>query len=83
VEIIAGSTEDTMKSLYYRKQRASIYHPATIGDIPQEVLRKAFIYLLPGKAELVAPSEACRAWRPVAQDLMFSWQSFGKEWIMA
>jgi hypothetical protein len=69
-----------MRHLYYRKQRASIYHPATIGDIPQEVLRKAFIYLLPGVTDLVAPSESCRAWRPVAQELMFSWQSFGDIW---
>jgi hypothetical protein len=66
-----------MRSLYFRKQRASIYHPATIGDIPQEVLRKAFIYLFPGEADLVAPSEACRAWRPVAQDLMYSRVKFG------
>jgi hypothetical protein len=43
-EILAGSTEETMRSLYFRKQRVSIYHAATIGDIPQEVLRKAFIY---------------------------------------
>jgi hypothetical protein len=68
-----------MRSVYYRKQRASIYHPATIGDIPEEVLRKAFIYLLPGKADLVAPGEACRAWRPVAQELMYSYQGFGKD----
>jgi hypothetical protein len=68
-----------MRSLYYRKQRASIYHPSAIGDIPQEVLRKAFIYLLPGWAVLVSLSEACRAWRPVAQDLMYSRQRFGEE----
>jgi hypothetical protein len=68
-----------MRSFYARHQRDSIYHPATIGDIPQEVLRKAFIYLLPGKADLVAPSEACRAWRPVAQEVMHSSHSFGED----
>jgi hypothetical protein len=78
-EILAGSTEETMRSLYARHQRASIYHPATIGDIPQEVLRKAFIYLLHGKGDLVASSESCRAWRPVAQELIYYCQSFGEE----
>jgi hypothetical protein len=77
-EIIVGSTEEKMRSLYSRIQRASIYHPATIGDIPQEVLRNAFIYLLPGESDLVAPSESCRAWRPVAQDLIYSRQRFGE-----
>jgi hypothetical protein len=68
-----------MRTLYYRKQRASIYHPATIGDIPQEVLRKAFIYLLPCEADLIALSESCRAWKPVAQELIHSRQVFGKD----
>jgi hypothetical protein len=67
-----------MRSLYSRIQRSSIYHPATIGDIPQEVLRNAFIYLLPGESDLLAPSESCRAWRPVAQELMYYRQRFGK-----
>jgi hypothetical protein len=71
--------EEKMRSLYSRIQRASIYHPATIGDIPQEVLRKAFIYLMPGESDLVAPSESCRAWRPVAQELMYSRQRFDEE----
>jgi hypothetical protein len=67
-----------MRSVYSRIQRASIYHPATIGDIPQEVLREAFIYLLPGESDLLASSEACRAWRPVAQELMYSRQIVGE-----
>jgi hypothetical protein len=70
--------EEKMRSFYSRLQRASIYHPATIGDIPQEVLRNAFIYLLPGESDLVAPSESCQAWRPVAQELIFSRQIFGE-----
>jgi hypothetical protein len=68
-----------MRSLYARHQRASISDPATIGDNPQEMLRKAFIYLLPGKRDLLAPSESCRAWRPVAQELMHSRQVFGED----
>jgi hypothetical protein len=69
-----------MRFLYARQQRASIYQPATIGDIPKEVMRKAFIYLLPGQADLVAPSEACRAWRPIVQEIMYSCQAFGDRW---
>jgi hypothetical protein len=52
---------------YARKQRASIYHPATIDDLPFEVLREALLYLEP--AELVAPSRVNRSWRPAAQDV--------------
>jgi hypothetical protein len=52
---------------YARKQRASIYHPATIDDLPFEVLRKAFLYLKP--EDLVAPSRVNRSWRPAAQDV--------------
>jgi hypothetical protein len=67
-----------MRPLYARQQRTSINDPATIGDIPQELLRYAFIYLLPGKYDLVAPSETCRAFRPVALELMFSQLKLGK-----
>jgi hypothetical protein len=55
---------------YFRKQRASIYHPATIDDIPFEVLREAFLYLEP--EELVSPSRVNRSWRPAAQDVQRS-----------
>jgi hypothetical protein len=68
-----------MRSLYARRQRDSIYDTATIGDIPQEVLRKTFIYLIPGKSGLVAPSKVCQAWRPVAQELRYKRLRFG-EW---
>jgi hypothetical protein len=67
-----------MRTLYARHQRTSINDFATIGDIPPEVLRNALIYLLPGKSDLVAPSETCRAFRPVAQELMYSRKSFGE-----
>jgi hypothetical protein len=52
---------------YARKQRASIYHTATIDDLPFEVLRELFVYLKP--EDLVAPSRVNRSWRPAAQDV--------------
>jgi hypothetical protein len=67
-----------MRSLYSRNQRATINHPATIGDIPLEVLWNAFIYLLPGEYDLVAPSEVFRAFRPIARELMYSRLRFGE-----
>jgi hypothetical protein len=59
-----------MRSLYSRPHRGSINEPASIHDIPQEVLENALI-LLP-RRDLVAASSACRAWRPVAQQLLHS-----------
>jgi hypothetical protein len=68
-----------MKPFFARHQRESIYHPATIGDIPQEVIQEAFIYLLPRRCHLVAPGEACRAFRPAAQELLYSRRRFGED----
>jgi hypothetical protein len=48
----------------------SIYEPASIHDIPQEVLEDSLFLLFPSIKDLVAASEACRAWRPVAQKLV-------------
>jgi hypothetical protein len=59
-----------MRSLYARPHRGSIYESATIHDIPQEVLEKSLILLLPSIKDLVAASSACRTWRPVAQKLI-------------
>jgi hypothetical protein len=70
--ILSGTTEEMMRSLYVRPHRGSIYEPATIQDIPQEVLEESLVYLLPSIEDLVAASEACRAWRPVAQKLIHS-----------
>jgi hypothetical protein len=70
--ILAGTTEETMRSLYTRPHRGSIYEPATIHDIPQEVLEKSLVYLLPSIKDLVAASMTCRAWRPVAQKIINS-----------
>jgi hypothetical protein len=44
---------------YSRVQRPSIYHPATIGDIPFEVIQKAL--RLVGRADHVSASSSCRA----------------------
>jgi hypothetical protein len=61
-----------MRSLYTRPHRSSIYYPASIHDIPQEVLGESLIYLLPSVSDLFSASMACRAWRPVAQKLVHS-----------
>jgi hypothetical protein len=62
-----------MGSLYSRPHRGSIYEPATIHDIPQEVLEKSLLYLLCSvNVDLFSASMACRAWRPVAQKLIHS-----------
>jgi hypothetical protein len=60
-----------MVVLYVRQQRESINHPATINDLPPEVLRKCFMYLLPrGRSDLAASSSVSRSWRPIAQGLL-------------
>jgi hypothetical protein len=65
--ILSGTTFENMLLKYARKQRASIYHSATIDDLPFEVLREAFLYLKP--EDLVSPSRVNRSWRPAAQDV--------------
>lgn len=57
-----------MRSRYSRPHRGSIYEPASIHDIPQEVLENTLIHL--PRRDLDAASLACRAWRPVAQLLL-------------
>jgi hypothetical protein len=59
-----------MEANYYRKQRASILEPATVGDIPPEVIGEAFYYLLLSPKDLYAASKVCSAWRPIAQKLL-------------
>jgi hypothetical protein len=69
--ILAGNTADKMQSIYSRPHRNSIHEPATIHDIPFEVLRESFLLLIKQVgSDLVAASLACRAWRVVALDLM-------------
>jgi hypothetical protein len=75
--ILAGTSADKMQEIYTRLHRDSIYEPATIHDIPFEVLRESFLYLIkPFTTDLASPSLACRAWRVVSLDLMNSHYSF-------
>jgi hypothetical protein len=75
--ILAGTTADKMRDIYTRPHRNSIYEPATIHDIPFEVLRESFLLLLKDfGSDLASPSLACRAWRVVALDLMNSHKIF-------
>jgi hypothetical protein len=75
--ILAGTTADKMRDIYTRPHRNSIYDPATIHDIPYEVLRECFLHLLKQfGSDLASPSLACRAWRVVALDLMNSRKNF-------
>jgi hypothetical protein len=53
---------------YGRSQRESIYHTATVGDIPFEVIQKSFRSL--GSADLLSVSLSCRAWRQAAAELL-------------
>jgi hypothetical protein len=55
---------------YDRIQRPSIYHPATIGDIPFEVIQKALLLL--EDDDLVSASLSCRAWRQAAVELILA-----------
>jgi hypothetical protein len=45
-QILSGSTKESMTELYFRRQRATIYDPVTIDDLPFEVLKMCLGYLL-------------------------------------
>jgi hypothetical protein len=62
---------------YDRVQRESIYHPATIGDIPFEIVQKAL--RLVGRADLVSASSSCRAWRQAAVEVIIGEKRFDNE----
>jgi hypothetical protein len=84
--ILEGTTADIMRDIYTRPHRNYIYEPATIHDIPFEVLRESFLHLLKRfGSDLASPSLACRAWRVVALDLMNSRKSYiqGRENIQS
>jgi hypothetical protein len=77
---LEGTTADKMRDIYTRPHRNSIYEPATIHDIPFEILRESFLHLLKMfDHDLVAASLACRAWRAAALNLMNSRKVFIKK----
>jgi hypothetical protein len=61
-------------------QRPSIYYPASIGDIPFEVIQKALRLL--EDDELVAASLSCRAWRQAAAELIVAQKEFDNDQAM-
>ena len=66
-----------MMVLFRQTQRESIYDPATISDIPPEILEESLVFFVDeGKRDLVAASLVCRAWYPVAQRLIVSKRTF-------
>jgi hypothetical protein len=75
--VLYGTTAERMQPIYSRIHRLSIYEPATIHDFPFEVLENCLKYLSP--LDLVAPSLACRAWRPAATGLIYNCVSFKKD----
>jgi hypothetical protein len=61
--------------MYSRNSRISIYHPATIHDLPPEIIQKVLIYLFPRRADLISSRLVCQAWGPIAEDLLASRRS--------
>jgi hypothetical protein len=60
--ILAGTTADKMRAIYTRLHRSSINEPATIKDIPFEILKKSFLFLVKELgSDLASPSLTCRA----------------------
>jgi hypothetical protein len=57
-----------------RPQRPSIYHLASVGDIPFEVIQKAL--RLVERADLRSASLACRAWNQAAVELIIDQKRF-------
>jgi hypothetical protein len=71
--ILDGTTADKIRGVYSRPHRNSIYEPATIHDLPFEVLKESFLFLVKFTgSDLAPPSLVCRAFRAVALELMSS-----------
>jgi hypothetical protein len=65
-----GTTADNMRGVYSRPHRNSIYEPATIHDLPFEVLKESFLCLVKEfGSDIASPSLTCRAFRAVALEL--------------
>jgi hypothetical protein len=78
--IIAGTTIEKMGVDYERIQRPSIYHTATVGDIPFEVIQRALRLL--DRDDLVSASLSCRAWRQATVELTVAQKCFNDEQAM-
>jgi hypothetical protein len=75
--ILAGTTADKMRGVYSRPDRNSIYEPATIHDLPFEVLKDSFLCLTNWScSDFASSSLVCRAFRAVALELMHSRKEF-------
>jgi hypothetical protein len=68
-QVYAGTSEEVMSVRPSVHQRSS-GDSTTFGDIPPEVVRKAFVHLSP--SDLAAIRLVCRGWNPTAQDVMTS-----------
>ena len=68
-----------MMVLFRQTQRESIHDPASIRDIPPEVLGESLYFFVDHKMDLVSASLVCRAWYPVAQRLIVAIREFGGE----
>jgi hypothetical protein len=69
-----------MRGVYTRPHRNCIYEPATIHDIPFEVLKDSFVFLVKQRgSDLASPSLTSRAFRAVALELMNSRMRFVNE----
>jgi hypothetical protein len=56
-------------SCIYRK-RNSVYAPATVYDLPPDVIMKFLTYLLPRRVDLVASTLVCRSWHVFGRRLL-------------
>jgi hypothetical protein len=74
--VVAGTRNKSMRvrhSSHYRSHS----DPATLGDIPPEVVRKVFIHLRP--VDLAACRLVCRGLNPTAQDVLMSRLRVGRD----
>jgi hypothetical protein len=68
-QVINKTTEKTMGVRPSSHERSE-GDPFSIGDIPPEVVREAFVYLSP--ADLASTRLVCRGFNPTAQDVLMS-----------
>jgi hypothetical protein len=85
-QVLEGSTAKNMMVIYSRPHRLSIYDPATIHDIPFEVLENIlkFVaydeYLGQDLRPVVEMALVCRAWWPVAHETLMNAPNFERHY---